>query len=146
MTPNTATGKTPAELLFKRQPRSSLHRLLPGQSQQTFTGKKESVQGRQQSFEEDDAVWIKNFGQGKKWVAGTVVRRLGSVNYHVVPCGGKSILHRHIDQLIARIPDFGVAQEAIEVGEISRPTEVPDNVRRSQRERKAPAWMEDYRV
>ena len=93
---------------------------------------------------------MKNFGLGKKWVAGNIVGRLGTVNYHVVLFDGFKLMHRHVDQLIARIPDLGVDQEAVDMQEISNPsTQISvseDNPRRSQRERKSPAWMEDYRV
>ena len=113
MTPNTTTGKSPAELLFLRQPRCIFHRLVPGANKPKLLGKDKIVNDKQvKSFSEEDPVWIKNHGEGKKWIAGTVVKKIGAVNYHVVVCGGSQILHRHADQLISRIPKLGASEES----------------------------------
>ena len=55
------------------------------------------------SFEKGDSVWIKNFGTGKKWLPGIILKKLGNVNYEVVLEEFEdSIMHRHVDQLWER--------------------------------------------
>ena len=140
MTPSTTTGKSPAELLFKRQPRSMLHRLLPGNSKPTLVRKGTDTESKQvKSFGEDDPVWVKSFNDGKKWIAGIIVKKIGNVNYHVVLCGASKVMHRHVDQLIARIPDLGVSEETLQPSP-------EDFKRRPNRVRKAPAWTQDYQI
>ena len=140
MTPSTTTGKSPAELLFKRQPRSILHRLLPGNNKPELVRKDIKDDSKQvKSFGEDDPVWVKNFNDKKKWKAGNIVKKVSKVNYHVVLCGGSEVMHRHVDQLRARIPNLGIAEETIEVNPEEYKT-------RPERARKAPAWAKDYQI
>ena len=155
MTPNTATGKSPAEFLFQRQPRSMLHRLVPGSNKPRLVGKDEtaSADKKVKSFGEDDPVWIKNHGEGEKWIAGIVVKRIGAVNYHVVTCGGSKILHRHVDHLTVRVPNLGKSVEAPQptparslAQTAGEEVVIQEGVRRSGRVREAPAWAQDYEM
>ena len=142
MTPSTSTGKSPAELLFQRQPRSIFHRLMPGVNKPNLQIKDKKAEEQQvKSFAEDDPVWIKNFSGEEKWRAGTVVKRISKVNYHVVLCNEDKILHRHIDQLTARIPTLGAQKDNAQAEVGSR-----GNMRRSNRARERPAWTKDYRM
>ena len=146
MTPNTTTGKSPAELLFQRQPRSMFHRLIPGVNKPILLNDKDKVeQQKVKSFSEDDPVWIKNFSGKDKWIAGTVIKKVSNVNYHVVLCGWDKILHRHVDQLIARIPSLGVEEEDIPEQEQDKQGE-REKVRRSERARDRPVWTKDYHM
>ena len=96
---------------------------------------------------------MKNFGEGKKWIAGIVVKKIGNVNYHVVLCGTNKILHRHVDQLISRVPSLGVSEEATQLGP-ERTNELPghnehgtqEELRRSGRVRERPVWTKDYEL
>ena len=154
MTPNTTTGKSPAELLFQRQPRSIFHRLRPGSNKPKLLEKEKAVNDRQvKSFNEDDPVWVKNHGEGKKWLPGTVVTRIGTVNYHVVICGGSKILHRHVDQLTSRVPNLGDSGDLSQTQSdrsvsqsVGNEVVIQENVRKSRRVRESPAWTKDYEM
>ena len=117
MTPSTSTGKSPAEMLFQRQPRSIFHKLIPGENKLKLRNteeKKDTKVTETKSFAEDDPVWVKNFSGKEKWLAGIIVKRVGKVNYHVVVCGENKILHRHVNQLIARVTNLGVSKDDIQ--------------------------------
>jgi hypothetical protein len=148
MTPSTTTGKSPAEL-FQRQPRSQFDRMLPISSKESTVPKeaKQVEERKVREFEEEDTVWVKNFGEGKKWVAGTILKRKGKVNYQVV-CNDK-VLHRHIDQLIARVPDLGIApEEGTTQGNTKDPEyeDSRDEVTKPRRQRKTPSWTKDFEM
>ena len=149
MTPNTATGKSPAELLFQRQLRSQFDRILPKASKENAIPKiTKKIEGKLREFDEDDTVWVRNYGEGEKWVPGTIVKRTGKVNYQVV--SKDKILHRHVDQLIARVPDLGITPEVMEavvIGNAGQPEGSRDSrgqVLRPSRQRKPPSWTKDY--
>ena len=92
---------------------------------------------------------MKNHGEGKKWIAGTVVKKIGAVNYHVVVCGGSQILHRHADQLISRIPKLGASEESTQIPPVSRAENevvIQESERKSRRVREAPEWTKDYEM
>ena len=154
MTPSTSTGKSPAELLFQRQPRSMLHRLLPGNNKPKLAGRDSEDESRHlKTFSEDDPVWVKSFSERKKWIAGKIVRKIGKVNYHVVLSGEDKILHRHIDQLISRVPNLGVSEEVAQavpesdhVQPIGGQATQEQDKRISNRTRITPAWMKDYQM
>ena len=153
MTPSSTTGKSPAELLFQRQPRSMFHRIVPGNNKPKLARKDNEVENKHvKSFSEDDPVWVKVFDEKKKWIAGIVVKKIGKVNYHVVLCGENKVMHRHVDQLSARVPNLGISEEAVQ----SEPeldqrhttasqVQVEEN-RRSNRVTRAPAWTKDYQM
>ena len=56
----------------------------------------ETVVGRVRKFVVDEAVLVKNFGIGDKWLLGVVVSILGEVNYHVLLSDCR-IWHRHVE-------------------------------------------------
>ncbi|CAN8014625.1 unnamed protein product [Ixodes persulcatus] len=71
---HVATGKTPAWMLFGRELPSALERLKtfsPGtpESTATFTNPRKLNAGQ--------AVWVKTFPDGKKWIPGVIERKLG---------------------------------------------------------------------
>ena len=75
MTPNTTTGKSPAELLFQRQPRTQLDRMLPKPNKENKDPQEAKNKGgkKVREFEEKDLVWAKNFGEGERWAVGKLV-------------------------------------------------------------------------
>ena len=127
---------------------------MPGSSKPKLLRKEEVVDEKKvKNFSEADPVWIRNFGEGEKWLAGTVIKRIGAVNYHVVVCGGSKILHRHVDQLTARVPNIGRTREAPQYTperslsqSIGDEVVIQETVRRSGRTREAPAWAKDYEM
>ncbi|XP_046810007.1 uncharacterized protein K02A2.6-like [Lucilia cuprina] len=62
-TPNTVTGKSPAELFHGRQPRTILSALFPS---------KHSKVENQTKFKVNDLVYARNFAGTKKWIEGTI--------------------------------------------------------------------------
>ncbi|XP_061396483.1 uncharacterized protein LOC133332119 [Musca vetustissima] len=53
-------------------------------------------------FRTGDNVWYKNYGNGEKWLPGTV-QSTGSRNYEIID--GNNMQSRHIDQLRSRLPE-----------------------------------------
>ena len=153
MTPSSTTGKSPAELVFQRQPRSMFHRIVPGNNKPKLARKDNEVENKHvKSFSEDDPVWVKAFDEKKKWIAGIVVKKIGKVNYHVVLCGEDKVMHRHVDQLSARVPNLGVSEEAVQLEPeldqrhtTASQVQVEEN-RRSNRVTRPPAWTKDYQM
>ena len=104
-TPSSVTGKSPAELLFNRQLRTAFDLLKPAKDSEDRKIRKEMQKSNKniRGFAKQDLVWARNFGQGDKWVAGVVFRKLGSVDYEILLSDeSKKKCHRHIDQLLAR--------------------------------------------
>ena len=154
LTPSTSTGKSPAELVFQRQPRSHFDRMLPKSSKENKDpedlkenkkdkGKKVTV------FKENDLVWVKNFGEGKKWIVGTIIKRTSKVNYQVA--SNDKILHRHVDQLIVRVPKVDntpkvredISKEKEEVPAVN---ETITKEARPKRQSNPPTWTKDFRM
>ena len=53
-------------------------------------------------FEKEDLVWARNFGLGQKWMPGTVVKKLGAVNYEVLLEVTGTFVRRHVYHLLER--------------------------------------------
>ena len=107
ITPHTTTGRTPAELLLKRELRSAFHLLRPDQKLE-MKGKQWEMERmtdcktRLRTFSVNELVWVRNFGLGHKWVKGRVIKMVGAVTYDVMVEQTDSILQRHVDQLLRR--------------------------------------------
>lgn len=122
ITPHTATGKTPAELLMKRELRSAFVQLRPNKQNRTVD---RQMDGGQQNcknvreFQRGDLVWAKNFGRGARWLSGRISKRIGTVNYEV-ETSEDTLVHRHIDQLLKREMEFNKlpdVEEVLDIGE-----------------------------
>ena len=107
-TPHSTTKCTPAELLFGRNLRSRFHLLKPDlaarveekQDQQ----KKAHDQGAvNRSFEIGEPVYVRNYAQGPKWLAGHIQKCTGPVSFMVSLEGSASVWRRHQDQLRKRL-------------------------------------------
>ncbi|XP_015269762.1 PREDICTED: uncharacterized protein K02A2.6-like [Gekko japonicus] len=99
-TPNPVSGRCPAELLMGRKPTILLDRLHPDRApdQRNAVEQREAPRG----FFPEDPVLARNFGRGPEWIAGRILRPLGTVMYEVsMECG--QIWRRHIDQLRQRV-------------------------------------------
>lgn len=88
-------GKSPAELHMGRQLRSKLHLLRPIPR---ATPPHPSSQITVREFKVGQRVLSRNYVGTEKWKLGTIIERLGRVNYHV-RLDNKYILKRHADQL-----------------------------------------------
>ena len=101
-TPHTTTGRTPAELFLKCQPRIRLSLMKPSLSKVVSDKQaksKESHDGKiaLREFLPGDMVMVQNFRGKEKWVQGEVVQRLGPLTY-VVNCAGQ-YRYVHIDHV-----------------------------------------------
>ena len=104
-TPNSTTGKIPAELMLKRSPRTRLSLLRPeadselreAQSQQYDT-----ASGRVRQLEPGMTVSVANPRQDSrgKWLCGVIIQHLGPATCLVSVEGGTRYVH--IDQLRER--------------------------------------------
>ena len=102
ITPHSATGVSPAELLVGRRLRSALSLLRP----ERVVSLREKQYGsmgtkKTRSFAVDEPVLIKNYGSGPEWIPGVVADVKGSVNYRVLTGDGR-LIHRHVDQVQPR--------------------------------------------
>ena len=51
-------------------------------------------------FQFRDKVWLRNYGQGDKWIRGVILASTGPISYKISYDGGKA--KKHIDQLRKR--------------------------------------------
>ena len=130
---------------------------MPGANKLNLQSKEDKMKTQltrtTKSFAEDDPVWVKNFSGEEKWLAGIIVKRVGKVNYHVVICGEDKVLHRHVNQLVARVPKLGVQEDDFQSTadiDITQREQAEarqrENVRRSSRARERPVWTKDYHM
>ena len=128
-TPHIATGKTPAELLIKRIPRTKLSLLRPEVSdidrdEQRIKFEEATKRSRQLDPGCKVSVWNPRQDSRGRWLVGTVDQQLGATNY-LVNVEGHS-RHVHIDQMRWRdqwsVPETAdVSVPEIEVEEIPVP-------------------------
>ncbi|XP_015279864.1 PREDICTED: uncharacterized protein K02A2.6-like, partial [Gekko japonicus] len=98
--PNPVSGRCPAELLMGRRPRTLLDRLHPDRAPEMQSSPEQQEVPR--GFFPEDPVFASNFARGPEWLAGCIIRPLGSVMYEVsTKCG--QVLRRHINQLQRRM-------------------------------------------
>ena len=99
-TPHTTTGKTTAELLMGRSPRTCLHKILPEEveKKQNMQKKTHDKNVKRRSFLVGDSVMVRNFGSGSKWIAGKVSNSRAPVSLQVQLTDGRSV-HRHFDHV-----------------------------------------------
>ena len=110
LTPHSTTGTSPAELLLGRRPRCLLDLLYPD-----ISGKVRLCQERQKATHDQhakgrvvvigDDVFIRNFGQGPTWLAGSIMDALGTCSYQVKLTDGR-IVRRHMDHIRPRTTDI----------------------------------------
>jgi len=109
LTQHTTTGVAPAELILGRRPRSHLDLVKPDLRQQVQS--KQMVQltksggRREKNFEVGSDVLVKNFGSGKRWLTGTIVRSCGPKSYKIKLNDGR-IIRRHVNHIRPRTADF----------------------------------------
>ncbi len=86
ITPQTTTGLSPAELLQNRHLRSRLDlvrpdleaRILKRQFAQQLQA---NMHSRSRSFSVGDPIYMRNFGNGPRWIPGTIRLSVGEVSY-----------------------------------------------------------------
>lgn len=106
ITPQSTTGKSPAELLCGRKLRSTLDLIHPD-----FRNRVHDKQEKQKGYHdmharvrilgEGDLVYTRNFGSGPAWVPGEITEKTGPVSFKVT-LGNGQVVRRHIDQVRGR--------------------------------------------
>lgn len=104
-TPNSATGKSPAEMLMNRRLTTALDRLHPDYENDMHR-KQEVIadkhKGSVRSFQPRETVYMRSYTGAHKWVPGVIMDTTGPVSYRVQTPDGQ--LHRrHVDQLRGRV-------------------------------------------
>ncbi|XP_055905089.1 uncharacterized protein K02A2.6-like [Eupeodes corollae] len=102
-TPSTVTGKSPAEILFKRRPMTYFDKIHPD-SQPLRSSKKDHITGNDLQLQTDEPVWIRNYSKGPIWIPAEISKQMGPVSYLVRTDDGKTVC-RHSDQLRHRSPE-----------------------------------------
>ena len=101
ITPQTQTNNSPAELLMNRKLNSGLSSIKPCMDRKMCERWEVMIQNRNsQTFRQihlGDAVWIRNYVNGPKWLIGTVIAKNGPVSFEVDVKG--HMLRRHLDQI-----------------------------------------------
>ena len=103
LTPQTATGVSPSELLLGRRPRSRLDLLKPHTAErverkQSQQKEQHDTRSRERKFNEGSKVFVRNYHQGNRWLPGVVKQRTGPVSFHVKLDDGR-IRRCHQDQI-----------------------------------------------
>ena len=106
ITPHTVTGRSPAELLLGRRPRSRLSMILPGAKDRVMKKQwKQSLDHDKQSVDRvvkcGDTVHVRNYAPGALWLPGRVEIQTGPVSF-LVKLGDGRLVRRHQDQLRLR--------------------------------------------
>ena len=99
--PHTTTKKTPAELFLKIQVQTRLSIVKPEVSPSFHTGsfpKQSEIKRRVRSFSMGQAVLVKNYRGGEKWLDGVITDVLGPVTYLVSVNG--TCVKIHVNQML----------------------------------------------
>ena len=126
MAPQATTGVSPCELLVGRRPRSRLDLLMPDTTgrvvkKQLQQKTRHDATAKARDFMVGEAVFVKNFSRGAKWLSGTVTKVTGPVSYQVKLEDGR-IRRCHQDQIRIRI----VAAESLIAPEVEPSDELVD--------------------
>lgn len=106
MTPQTTTGVSPSELLMGKRLRTRLDLLMPNtashvENRQLQQKNTHDGTARPRKFVVGGKVYVRNFGQGARWLPGEVIEISGPVSCVVQLIGG-GVRRCHHDQLRPR--------------------------------------------
>lgn len=102
---HSGTGKSPAQLMFGRNFRSTIESVKQEPSNSRALEQLRNTVFRDESklFRTGDAVYVRNYGKGDSWIKGEVMEVLGWRNYNVrVQDFGNITWKRHADQIMHR--------------------------------------------
>ncbi|XP_017472415.1 PREDICTED: uncharacterized protein K02A2.6-like [Rhagoletis zephyria] len=109
-TPNVPNGETPAEAFLKRKIKTSSNLLNPPELQR----QPQSNAKQEQRFNTKPGAKPRHLAAGdlvyvnkKRWAPGTIIEKLGDVNYNVLISVNQRIIRAHINQLKIRLADKG---------------------------------------
>ena len=98
--PHTSTGKTPAEIIFGRVPRTHLSMVVPSMVDQMKDRLEQPENSTPRMFVQGDRAWVRDYRPtAGKWQRGIVHSCLGSLSYNVELEGGHQ-RKVHMDHLI----------------------------------------------
>ena len=105
--PHTITNCSPSELLNGRRLRTTLDLLHPCQPDMDKARERQrknyDAHTTPRHFSPGDTVWVCNFCQGPRWVAGSIKANIGRVMFKVEIEGKDMIWRRHANQLRTRL-------------------------------------------
>lgn len=110
VTPNSSTGKSPAELLMNRRLTTALDRLHPDHGGDMLRKQELSAEkcpGTVREFKPHDLVYLRSYTRDAKWIPGVIIEVTGPLSYKVRTSDGQ-VHRRHVDQLLDRVaPSLG---------------------------------------
>ena len=131
VTPHTTTGCSPAELLSGRKLRTRLDAIKPNlgatveakqQSQKEHHDKK----SRDRTLQVKDKVFACNFGRGKPWSPGLILRKSGPLSFMVKLTDGR-VVRRHCNHLRERTGELEMPpHQSVETDDDALLFESPD--------------------
>lgn len=146
ITPSTATGFSPAELLMGRRLKTCLDHLHPDywrdkQLKQDITPAQ--IDRSPRSFQQDEPVYVRSYSAASPWVPATVTTQTGPVSYEATTPEGKRV-RRHVD-LMKKRPDLTPESTSKET-HVEQPPDAPNSSEtpRPQRTRIRPSYLDDY--
>ena len=116
----TTLGKSPSELLMNRQPRIRFSALRAKSSKQEVKVFQDNLDNKPQ-FTPNQAVFVRNFGKGAKWIPGTIVGTVSPRNFEVQV--GDIIWKRHQEQLRPRFIPSTLGSELVRAPQLPEQTE-----------------------
>jgi len=101
VTPHSTKVKSPAEMMFNRQPNTRLSLLRPTEKLTKEGGDVEMSLKGTRKLEPNQTVWARNYASNRKWLKGVIIDVVGPLTYRVKV--GEKLWKRHIDQLRRRV-------------------------------------------
>ena len=118
-------GKTPAEVLHGRQPKTALSWFSPDQRTTDSTTTNDHAQSSH--FQVGSLVYARNYASGPKWLEGKIICKIGRVLFNVRTDRG--VWKRHVNQLQVRLTnvpqDENHSRQDFETQQCERPTSAP---------------------
>lgn len=109
ITPQSTTGQSPSEMLFKRKIRSRLDVMRPDVAskvlhEQTRQKINHDKHVRIKDLHVGDTVFAQNFGRGKFWLPGEIIEKTGPLSVQIQLKDGR-VIRRHLDHVRLRESD-----------------------------------------
>ena len=109
ITPHTTKGRSPAELLLGRQPKSRLDLLHPDTNAKVLESQSSQKYGhdkhaRARGFQVGERVYLQNFSGAPTWLTGKVLYPIGPVSFRV-QLPDDQVKKQHVDHLRIRYPE-----------------------------------------
>ena len=125
LTLHSTTGVSPAELLLGRRLRSRLDCLQPSIQQRVLEKQLRQKEDhdrhcRARSFDVGEEVFLRNFGQGERWLPGHIRAQTGPLSFEIQLQDGRTC-NRHMDHIRKRGARSDQSAELADDEDIPRP-------------------------